>query len=98
MRGLTVAAVVLFAAFCCGGAGTVARLDDTTPPVGSPGPATTGPGSPTPPPADTRGDDDGYTHYTDCAAARAAGAAPLYAGEPGYRTRLDRDSDGTACE
>jgi hypothetical protein len=32
------------------------------------------------------------------AAARAAGAAPLRVGEPGYRSGLDRDSDGVACE
>lgn len=37
-------------------------------------------------------------YYPNCAAARAAGAAPLYAGEPGYRRKLDRDGDGVACE
>ena len=37
-------------------------------------------------------------YYGSCADARAAGAAPLYAGEPGYRPRLDRDGDGVACE
>ena len=37
-------------------------------------------------------------YYANCAAAKAAGAAPLYAGEPGYRTALDRDKDGVACE
>lgn len=37
-------------------------------------------------------------YYPDCAAARAAGAAPLYAGQPGYRPALDRDKDGVACE
>lgn len=36
--------------------------------------------------------------YANCAAARAAGAAPLRRGEPGYSARLDRDGDGTACE
>jgi hypothetical protein len=36
--------------------------------------------------------------YENCAAARAAGAAPLYRGEPGYRSALDRDHDGMACE
>jgi len=29
---------------------------------------------------------------------RAAGKAPLHAGEPGYRSGLDGDSDGIACE
>ena len=37
-------------------------------------------------------------YYPNCAAARAAGAAPLYRGEPGYRAGLDRDDDGVACE
>lgn len=37
-------------------------------------------------------------YYDDCSDARAAGAAPLYAGEPGYRSGLDRDGDGVACE
>lgn len=37
-------------------------------------------------------------YYANCTAARAAGAAPLYAGQPGYRPALDRDSDGVACE
>ncbi|MBD9638602.1 excalibur calcium-binding domain-containing protein [Ensifer sp. ENS07] len=36
--------------------------------------------------------------YRNCSEARAAGAAPLYAGNPGYSTRLDRDGDGVACE
>ncbi|MEV0674138.1 excalibur calcium-binding domain-containing protein [Mycobacterium sp. NPDC050441] len=36
--------------------------------------------------------------YPNCAAARAAGAAPLYAGQPGYSSKLDRDGDGIACE
>ncbi len=46
-------------------------------------------------PAEPRG---GPAYYKNCDAARAAGAAPLYAGEPGYRAGLDRDSDGVACE
>jgi endonuclease YncB( thermonuclease family) len=37
-------------------------------------------------------------HYRNCDAARAAGAAPLYRGQPGYRPELDRDGDGVACE
>ncbi|HLU54059.1 MAG TPA: excalibur calcium-binding domain-containing protein [Pseudonocardia sp.] len=36
--------------------------------------------------------------FKNCTEARAAGAAPLYAGEPGYRGALDRDKDGVACE
>lgn len=37
-------------------------------------------------------------YFPNCAAARAAGAAPLYVGQPGYRSGLDRDGDGVACE
>lgn len=36
--------------------------------------------------------------YRNCAHARAAGAAPLYRGGPGYRPEMDRDGDGVACE
>jgi len=37
-------------------------------------------------------------YYANCAEAVAAGAAPLYAGSPGYRSGLDGDGDGVACE
>lgn len=36
--------------------------------------------------------------YRNCAAARAAGAAPIYRGQPGYRPEMDGDGDGVACE
>ena len=36
--------------------------------------------------------------YPNCDAARVAGVAPIYAGEPGYREALDGDDDGIACE
>lgn len=37
-------------------------------------------------------------YYPNCDAARAAGAAPIYRGSPGYRDGMDGDSDGIACE
>lgn len=37
-------------------------------------------------------------YYANCAAARAAGAAPVRRGDPGYSSRLDRDGDGIGCE
>ena len=37
-------------------------------------------------------------YYSSCKDARAAGVAPLYAGEPGYRSEMDGDDDGVACE
>ena len=36
--------------------------------------------------------------FRNCAAARAAGAAPIYRGQRGYDEHLDRDGDGVACE
>jgi hypothetical protein len=40
----------------------------------------------------------GQGAYANCAAARAAGAAPVYRGDPGYGSHLDRDNDGVGCE
>jgi len=37
-------------------------------------------------------------YYGNCSEARAAGAAPLYVGDPGYAGHLDGDGDGVACE
>ena len=37
-------------------------------------------------------------YYKNCAEVRAAGMAPILAGQPGYRSALDRDGDGVACE
>lgn len=42
--------------------------------------------------------DGGSVHYENCAAARAAGAAPVQRGDPGYGSHLDRDGDGTGCD
>ncbi|WP_264571575.1 MULTISPECIES: excalibur calcium-binding domain-containing protein [unclassified Sphingobium] len=42
--------------------------------------------------------DNGTVYYPNCSAARAAGAAPVYRGQPGYGTHLDRDGDGKGCE
>ncbi|WP_442957704.1 excalibur calcium-binding domain-containing protein [Phenylobacterium sp.] len=40
----------------------------------------------------------GPNPFRSCAAARAAGAAPLSRGDPGYNPNLDGDGDGLACE
>lgn len=37
-------------------------------------------------------------YYENCTAAHTAGVTPLYRGQVGYGTHLDRDSDGIACE
>ncbi|MDP3746999.1 MAG: excalibur calcium-binding domain-containing protein [Phenylobacterium sp.] len=40
----------------------------------------------------------GPAPFRSCAAARAAGAARLSRGDPGYNPKLDGDGDGLACE
>ena len=40
----------------------------------------------------------GGVYYRNCAAAWAAGAAPIHRGQPGYRPEMDGDNDGIACE
>lgn len=40
----------------------------------------------------------GARAFANCAEARAAGAAPVRRGEPGYGAHLDRDNDGVGCE
>lgn len=57
-----------------------------------------GKGSRTSSSASGRSGRSGTAYYRNCAAARAAGVAPLYRGDPGYRPALDRDGDGVACE
>lgn len=47
-------------------------------------------------PRPTKTTEDVY--YANCTEVRAAGAAPIRRGEPGYSTKLDRDKDGVACE
>ena len=41
---------------------------------------------------------DDSVHYAGCNEVRAAGKAPLLAGQPGYREDMDGDRDGIACE
>ncbi len=41
---------------------------------------------------------DEFTYYVNCSEARAAGAAPVRVGDPGYAPHLDRDRDGVGCE
>lgn len=37
-------------------------------------------------------------YYRVCQDAHDAGVTPIYRGQPGYRSALDRDNDGIACE
>jgi excalibur calcium-binding domain-containing protein len=43
-------------------------------------------------------EDKPSVQYSNCEEAKKAGAAPLHRGDPGYRTSLDRDGDGVACD
>ncbi|MDO9380319.1 MAG: excalibur calcium-binding domain-containing protein [Nocardioidaceae bacterium] len=73
-------------------AGRVAVPDDVR--AADP-PVTTPPRSASPRPAATGGPD---VEYANCDAVRAAGKAPILAGEPGYSSKLDRDGDGQGCD
>ncbi|MCG2624886.1 DUF1524 domain-containing protein [Arthrobacter sp. I2-34] len=49
-------------------------------------------------PAAPRPATEGGVFYQNCTAVRAAGAAPIRAGDPGWETKFDRDGDGVGCE
>ncbi|UNN04868.1 excalibur calcium-binding domain-containing protein [Rhodococcus opacus] len=53
---------------------------------------------PADPPAPIHTAPQSSVSYASCADAKAVGAAPIYQGEPGYSTKLDRDQDGIACD
>ena len=40
----------------------------------------------------------GSLHFKNCTDARNRGYSDIKRGEPGYRSGLDRDKDGVACE
>ncbi|MET9853358.1 excalibur calcium-binding domain-containing protein [Streptomyces sp. NPDC006450] len=72
-------------------------------PVGTPTPTRTpvagATGKPKPPassPTPAPAPDD--VSYKNCTEAKAAGAAPIRRGQPGYGKHLDRDDDGIACD
>lgn len=78
-----------YSAFDTGRAATSASRGTLLPYV-PPAPPVPAPPAPVQPPSDM--------YDTNCDAVRAAGKAPLYRGQPGYRSGLDRDGDGKACE
>ncbi|SDB86226.1 Excalibur calcium-binding domain-containing protein [Sanguibacter gelidistatuariae] len=75
----------------------------TPPPAPAPKPAPVVPAPPVPappveaPPAPAP-EAPSDVYYKNCTAARDAGAAPVYRGDPGYGKHLDRDNDGIGCE
>ncbi len=76
---------------------TYAAAAPVTTPQSAPAPAqpAPAPASPDPAPAQPA---PSNVYYKNCTEVRAAGKAPLYAGQPGYSSKLDRDGDGIACE
>ncbi|GAA0312125.1 hypothetical protein GCM10010302_58720 [Streptomyces polychromogenes] len=56
------------------------------------------PAYPAPDKPQERTQEPSAVYYKNCDAAKAAGAAPIRRGQPGYRDALDRDKDGIACD
>lgn len=75
--------------------GTEAQPPSEPAPAPAPAPARAPTKDAAPAPATENG---GSVHFQNCDAARAAGAAPVRTGDPGYRKGLDRDGDGVGCE
>ena len=48
-------------------------------------------------PGQTSAEIEESAYYADCDAVRAAGKAPIYPGQPGYRAELDPSGTGVAC-
>lgn len=67
-------------------------------PLPTPTPTPTPKPKPKPKPARTQEAEPTAVYYRNCDAARAAGAAPVRRGDPGYASHLDRDGDGVGCE
>ncbi len=40
----------------------------------------------------------GTVYFQNCDAVRAAGAAPIHPGDPGWQSKFDRDRDGVGCD
>ncbi|PHC37682.1 calcium-binding protein [Bacillus pseudomycoides] len=49
-------------------------------------------------PAQPATESNSNVQYKNCTEVKNAGKAPLYSGQPGYSSKLDRDGDGVACE
>lgn len=81
---------------------TTTTTTSTTPPPPPPPPVTAPPTTAAPmtapPPTEPPPTAPPSVYYANCSEVRAAGAAPIYRGQPGYSDRLDRDGDGVACE
>jgi hypothetical protein len=85
-----------------GSAGTAAALPGSqaqTTPAPAPRPVPVQPApAPVPVPVPVQPPPAAGVYYANCTAVRAAGAAPIHRGDPGYAAKLDRDGDGIGCE
>jgi hypothetical protein len=72
-----------------------AQAAKPAPVVPAPAPAPAAAPAPAPP---VQAPAPAAVYYANCTAARQAGAAPIYAGTPGYGKHLDRDGDGIGCD
>lgn len=77
---------------------TTLRLDRGTLPDFTKSARVTVKAKPAPKPKPKPKSSQGGWSYANCTAARAAGAAPVYRGDPGYGSHLDADNDGVGCE
>ena len=64
----------------------------------SPAAVANAPKGPSAKPGETSAEVEESAYYANCNAARAAGKAPLYPGQPGYRKELDPQDTGIACQ
>ncbi|MBT2452022.1 excalibur calcium-binding domain-containing protein [Streptomyces sp. ISL-43] len=78
-------------------AGAALRPAKTPAPAPTPAP-TPGKTKPAPASSPTPAPGPKDVSYKNCAEAKAAGAAPIRRGQPGYGKHLDRDNDGIACD
>ncbi|KAF2414674.1 hypothetical protein B1729_03585 [Microbacterium sp. B35-04] len=67
-------------------------------PAPAPAPATPAQPSPAQPAPAPVAPAPAEVYYKNCDAVRAAGAAPIHQGQPGYGPHLDRDKDGVGCD
>lgn len=56
------------------------------------------PAAPTPTPSAAPSTPTPQVKYANCDAVRAAGAAPIHPGDPGWQKKFDRDGDGVGCD
>jgi hypothetical protein len=81
-----------------GGVAATSKKTSTTPrptPVPGPVPPPTPVPTPTPAPVPAPSAD---VYYQNCDAVRAAGAAPIRPGDPGWQPKFDGNQDGVGCE